>query len=448
MVNSLSTISGIDVHWDGITFAQSGGYYPPDNALAVGLNEVITAENDAIQLTDTNGNLKNTQSLETFFSSVMTSGYFLTDPKILYDTANQRFIVAIDEVSNSMNSSYVLLAVSKNSAPSLSPGDWTFEAVPTTYMINGIKTWSDQPLVSTDGKDIYITTNQFSSSGSYRGDALTVINETPLLNGLKSNPYSQIAYANPSYQPAPISGGGEYFVSYTHNALSIFKASPTTNGFSTTAPVTLSLGSIDYGKGAYSVSQLGVSYKLDAMDGRITSAAYDSAHQKLYVVFEVQPVKGVSTPSVEWVELDMSKSKPTVQASGNLNSLLPKTGETAGAATFNASIAVDGKGDVLINFNVSGPNMYPADYYTDWIYSSSSNPVFSAPVDYHDSVAAYVDPAKDAIGRWGDYSTAIGDPNNPSGFWISNEFDNGTVTLGGTQTYSSWDTSIAHVLVV
>src|SRR5438552_6315828 len=31
-----STSSLIDSSWNGITFAQSGGYYPPDNALAAG----------------------------------------------------------------------------------------------------------------------------------------------------------------------------------------------------------------------------------------------------------------------------------------------------------------------------------------------------------------------------------------------------------------------------
>jgi hypothetical protein len=32
---------------------------------------------------------------------------------------------------------------------------------------------------------------------------------------------------------------------------------------------------------------------------------------------------------------------------GNLNSLLPKSGAAAGAATFNGSVAVDASGDVL-----------------------------------------------------------------------------------------------------
>ena len=41
-----------------------------------------------------------TESLNTFFKPVLSRGYFLTDPRVLYDSANHRFIVAVDEVSN------------------------------------------------------------------------------------------------------------------------------------------------------------------------------------------------------------------------------------------------------------------------------------------------------------------------------------------------------------
>jgi hypothetical protein len=32
LVNSKTPILGVTNHWDGISFSQSGGYYPPDNA--------------------------------------------------------------------------------------------------------------------------------------------------------------------------------------------------------------------------------------------------------------------------------------------------------------------------------------------------------------------------------------------------------------------------------
>jgi hypothetical protein len=454
LVSSTSTITDVDYHWDGITFAQSGGYYPPDNALAAGASVVITAENDAVQITTLQGANPQTESLSTFFSSVMLSGYFLTDPRVLYDAAHHEFVVTVDEVSNNLNTSYILMAVSKSdlTTTSLSSANWQFEATSTTYNLNGITTWADQPLVSVDGHNIYVSTNQFSASGTYEGSVLSVFDDG-LFAGSTSNLVSVTSYPSPSYQTAQNLGSGtyygEYLVADTHNSLSIFES---TGGVNTT-PLTVSLGNIDFGNGVYSASQYGTKYKLDAGDGRITGAAYDSVNQKLYVVFEGQPSGSNTTASVEWAQLDMTAFNssggaiaPTVLHEGNLNSLLPKTGATAGAATLNGSVAVDDNGDVLFNFNVSGSHMYPADYFTFWKGAGSATatttPNLAAPIDYHDSVAAYVDPAHDSIGRWGDYSTATVDPAHANGFYISSEFDNGKV-LG----YSSWGTSVDHILV-
>ena len=379
----------------------------------------------------------------------------MSDPRVLYDAAHHQFVVAVDEVSNNLNASYILLAVSKSdlTTTSFSSADWQFESVSTTYNLNGITTWADQPLVSVDGHNIYVSTNQFSASGTYQGSVLSIFDDGLFTTGSTSNLINQTTYASPSYQTASNVGGGtyygEYLVADTHNSLSIFKSADGSN----TAPLTVSLGTIDYGNGIYSASQYGTNFRLDAGYGRITSAAYDSVNQKLYVVFEGQPGGSNATPSVEWAQLDMSAfnssggvTAPTVLHTGNLNSLLPTTGATAGAATFNGSVAVDANGDVLFNFNVSGSHMYAADYFTFWKGAGSATaataPDFVAPIDYRDSVAAYIDPAHDRVARWGDYSTATFDPAHANGFYISNEFDNGTVSH-----YSSWGTSVDHILI-
>jgi hypothetical protein len=200
--------------------------------------------------------------------------------------------------------------------------------------------------------------------------------------------------------------------------------------------------------GSFAASQYGTNFKLDASDGRVTSAAYDAAHNTLYAVFEAQ-TSFKSAPTVELLQYSPGSSSATLYSLNNLLSKLtvPAGYTTSGAATFNASVAVDGQGDLLVNFNVSGRNMLPADALAVWKQPTAGNISLaggpSTVLDYKNSVSAYVDPSHDSVGRWGDYSTAVADPSAKNGFFISNEYENGTV-LVGTNSYSSWGTVLAH----
>jgi hypothetical protein len=375
------------------------------------------------------------------------SGYSLTDPRVLYDTTTGHFIVTVDEYNSKAGSSFLLYDVSNNSTPSVTSANaWSHYSVSTTES----GTWADQPLVAENDGILYITTNQFTPSGQYSGDFLTVHSVSS-----GASLVTPVLLDSFSYQPAAISDGTsstEFFVSYSQGNLHVFGATDDgSGGVAIGMEHTLSGLLQDYGLGSYAASQLGTSYKLDASDGRVTGAAYDAAHQQLYAVFEFQPSNTSSVPAVELVQVDTASM--TVVAALNLNSLLPTSGATSNAATFNASVAVDNQGDVLANFNVSGPNMNPADYYALWKAPAggftATNPLPSnstSLVDYQNSAAAYIDPGHDQVGRWGDYSTAVADanPNANNGFWISNEYDNGTVQILG-QHPSSWGTSMAHV---
>src|SRR5207247_5246033 len=129
----------------------------------------------------------------------------------------------VDEVSNNLNASYILLAVSKSdlTTTSLSSANWQFESTSTTYSLNGTTTWADQPLVSVDGHNIYVSTNQFSASSSYQGSVLSVFDY-----GL-SKVGDLIINAIPSYQPTAIGDvltGGEDLVCDTHTSVRIFNS--------------------------------------------------------------------------------------------------------------------------------------------------------------------------------------------------------------------------------
>ena len=373
---------------------------PPDNALAVSATDVLMAENDVIEITNRSGTvLLSPEALSTFFSSV-DSGYSLTDPRALVDPVTGCFIVTCDALttnsSGAVTGSAVLYAISNGTDPT---GSWTFGDVNTTYMINNVATWADQPTIAADGSYLDVTSAQFGvSSGQYVDNAVTII---PLSGGA-STAYNLGNSAD--YRPVAVPGG-DCFVGYTGNALSIMFNADGTNTFTSAS---ISLGSIDVGNGAYTAAQRGSNVLLDAGDGAVANAVYAKGY--IYAVFEVIP-PGSTLPAAHWVKIDASNN--SLVAQGNI------TGP-GGAAAFNPSIAVDANGDVLVNFTSSSSSMYPGAFAAVMPAGSSS---FLAPVQYGSSNApetATFGVTNNVI-RWGDYSTAVADPSAANGFVVSNE---------------------------
>jgi hypothetical protein len=359
------------------------------------------AENDVIEITDRSGSvLMQPESLDTFFASV-DNGYTLTDPRTIVDPATGQFIVTVDALTTdffgNVTGSKVLYAISNTTNPT---GGWTFGQVNTTYVINGVTTWSDQPTIASNGTTLVVTSAQFSvSRGQYVANAATTI---PLSGGSAS----AVSLGNAAdYRPVA-APGGQYFIGYTgNNSLSLVYNA---NGSSSYTSSTISLGSIDVGSGTYTAAQKGSSVLLDAGDNSVASTAYANGY--IYAVFEVVPPGGTQ-PAVHWVKVDPSTN--TVIAQGNI------TGPS-GAAAFNPSIAVDTNGDVLVNYTVSSSSMDPAAYAAIMPAGSTS---FLAPVQYGSS--NYPETASFGVTnnviRWGDYSTAVADPGAANGFVVSNE---------------------------
>ena len=381
--------------------ATLNGFYaiPPDNALAASASDIVMAENDVFEITSLTGTVVQApESLSTFFSPV-AGGYTLTDPRAIFDTASGRFIVTTDALTvnaaGAVTGSAVLYAISGTAGPT----GWTYGQVDTTYGINGAATWADQPTIASNGTNLYVTSAQFGvSSGQYVANAVTII---PLSGGAVTA-YSLGSAAD--YRPAAVPGGS-YFVGYTGDSLSILFNG---NGSNTFTSNSISLGSIDVGSGTYTAAQLGTSVKLDAGDNAVAATAV--AGNYLYAVFEVVPPGGTQ-PAVHWVKIDLSSN--SVAAQGNIAG-------PGGAAAFNPSIAVDGNGDVLVNYTVSSSTMDPAAYASVMPAGSSS---FLSPVLYGSSVApetATFGVTNNVI-RWGDYSSAVADPAAANSFIVSNE---------------------------
>jgi hypothetical protein len=403
--------------------------YPPHNGLAAGPNNIVMVEGSRIEWTNLAGGAPALQSTYNFFAPLAPTGS-LYDPRVVYDSVNQRF-VAIMEYGASGNISSIDIAVSKDSNPN---DGWTFASLNTALTINGQLTGSDRPMLTVDGSNIYITAEQdnFNVSGS-PGTETWVISDTSLYSGgTPTIVASQLLPASQGVftEVAGNNGKTYYASSYSNGSqivVSLQAYDKATNTFGPTS--TIGLGQIDQG-GSYTAQQQGTSLLLNAGDKRVASLAYSNGF--LWGVTEEKPA-GSSVPLVHWFKINVSNpSSPTLVAQGNIS------GATLGSnvATFNPSLAIDAAGDVLINFSASGPNLYPQDYY---VYQLGSDPAgsFSAPILYQASTGFFNSGNGSSVQPWGYYSTTVVDPNNPNTFWISNEY----VANGW------WQTAVAQVAI-
>jgi hypothetical protein len=127
--------------FDGITFDEdqaNGGvgsayHIPASPTGAASFTHLVSAVNSSIEVHDTNGLELYSDSLENFFAPLNPNGAStISNPKVLYDTFNNRFLVVALEtrnvgVNNAANVSRLLVAVSQSSDPSIpGPAGWYY----------------------------------------------------------------------------------------------------------------------------------------------------------------------------------------------------------------------------------------------------------------------------------------------------------------------------------
>jgi len=386
---------------------------PPENALAVGPSYVVMAESSKIEWTNLSGGAAFTESLYTLFSPLGASATnSLLDARVVFDSVNQRFVVMAENLGT--NLSNIDIAVSKDANPN---DGWYVGSFNSLLTINGdVTTYADMPYLSVDGKNIYVSENQYGTSKE--GTQETVFSNSIYSGGALTVVASQVAPASVGNARNVTGANGLTF--YVSNApasgqdvLTIQNFDNTTSTFGAAA-TTINLGNSDQGASAadYTVAQKGTSLLLDAYDSRIASLSY--ANGFVYGLMEIEPT-GTTVPEIQWFKIDVSNpAAPTLAAQGVV------TGGAigSGVGVFNGSLAVDAAGDLLINFTASSTNMFPSDYY---VYQAAGGSSFSAPTLYQASTG-FFDSGVAGAQRWGTYSTAIVDPNNPNSFWISNEY--------------------------
>ena len=153
-------------------------YSPPDNGVAIGgpNGYIISVVNDTIGWTPWAPDLSNKsmqfEAFSQFFPHNLVGNMDFTDPQVLYDTAQGRFIVTEELFKGNSTQSKILVAVSHDANPN---DGWDFFSVDSQFPFNGKLTAADYPQSATDGVNLFITSDQFASNGSYFGSHVTVI---------------------------------------------------------------------------------------------------------------------------------------------------------------------------------------------------------------------------------------------------------------------------------
>jgi hypothetical protein len=239
----------------------------------------------------------------------------------------------------------------------------------------------------------------------------------------------------------PVDGSPELFVGLDSNKLNLWTFKVNWNDMTKSTfdrvPVEIPVASFDYPcvKEGYEyacISQPGSdTQRLEVLGDRLMyRLTYRNRGTRESLVLNHTVMVGTRT-GIRWYEIDSPFNKPTVRQQGTF---APKD------ALFRwmGSIAVDKKGNMLLEYSVSGDKVYPSLRYTG---RRNDDPVGQMRSERELVVGSGSQINQDerwATDRWGDYSSVVLDPVDDCTFWLTNQYQSKTGTY-------NWNTAIASV---
>jgi hypothetical protein len=389
--------------------ADVDGESPPDTNGAVGRDEFVEVTNSHITIFQKSNPSNTTSTALSAFFGYFTQGLF--DPRVVYDSTWNRWIVSADAFPESAALQRMFLAIS--TGPSAF-GSFFIYSFGVTF--NSGDFW-DFPQVGMDQDSIILTANVFDTNGNLRGADMLAIAKArlynglgfsvPVFTGLVSTLTTTIALdqnVNTYLLAAPASG----------SALQLYTLSNSSrpNGITLTGPVAVPVA-------AYSVPppapQPGLNDPADNLDTG-DSRFVNNSTQIGDSIWNVHTVAlgGFSAPKF----YEISPSTASVKQS----SFFFASGTSF---DFNASIAANSSNDVFVNWSSTDP---PNGINAQILFAGSVgvggagfNPgAGTALVTSGTGITGDFDP-RFGLQRWGDYSAVSIDPANDVQAWIVNE---------------------------
>jgi hypothetical protein len=401
---------------------------PPDPHMAVGPNHIITTVNTQFAIFDKDGNkIKNIDGVGWVTPAVPNPGV-VTDPKVIYDHFNNRFVMVWLTINTAIAKSYWTVSVSHDSS---ALGTWYTWALPSN--LNGTtdaKNYGDYEGLGFDKDCIYITGNMFPiAGGSFNYTKLRIIPKAQLYaNSAGAVSWKDIwnitvpfsSSSSFGLRPSIVFGTpNEYYLIYSSNGSgNIFALYKLTNALTT--PVLTGVNvPVTFYSTAPDVNQLGGSGS-NLIDGGSSQIRNEPIYRDgfLWAVHAVRnPVSSVYS-SIQYVKID-------VTAGTTVEDFV--FGDPGFWHSYPA-IMVDKDKNIAISYSQSDTGHYIGAYYTSRLATDAPGLQPSKPLQT--GKGNYVVTFGGTRNRWGDYMGIALDPSDNSNIWMFTEFSAATNKWG------------------
>ena len=425
--------------YDGASFGRN--FIPPDTMGAVGRSQYMETSNGSYAVFDKNtGNRLSLVSDVAFWAAAGQTGAN-GDTRIMYNAAASRWVT----VAFGANVKDLQIAVSDTDN---ALGTWKsvkFEG----YAGLGFGGTADYPTLALDKNAVYIGTNNFApatsaGTNSFRGTTMNVIPlnslfgaGAPTVANMKQivTPFTNTAsdvdrgFALQGVNSNSAGSTGTVLAASLFNFDNLgFKI----NGLSASSATGATVGTAQYigmdaftspGPGRQPSVALPANRRIiSTLDERISSSVYES-QGRIYTVNVVNSGRDA---------LDESRVRYTVMDANTLAILDEGDIGEAGFDYFQASLAVNDQGDVVIGYNRSGldPTTGKISFMARTFATALTGKLIATSIelllkesltdDYHNGSLF----GANAVGRqrWGDYSQVSIDPDNNERFYLVGQF--------------------------
>jgi hypothetical protein len=491
-----SGFNGLDVIDQGL---QSGFLLePPDQGLCVANGFVFEGVNVAFAVYDASSHnlLAGPVFANTFFG--LDAAQFTSDPRCFFDTQVRRWFVTILQIDidpttgNVTNHSHGLIAVSTTDSPlstfNIFSIDTTDDGSNGTQNHVGCPCFGDQPLMGTDANGFYYTTNEFSITALTGGGTVfangaqvyalskrelagnvppTVVHfgDIPLTAGhLARSLQPALSLFNgegdgESNDHGSHDQGVEFFVShlnFTHtldNRLAVWAISDTRTLDQPSPSVELTgtiINSEVYGDAPPATQEAGPNPFGASLTPPESEGALSPGDTRMQQVFFSQGLlwTGLTTVIQQGSNFLDGAAYFVIRpdfGGDHLHAHMQTQGyiAAAGQNVLYPAIAVNGNGDGIVGFTISGPGFFPSAAYTRINVANGAGRihVLGAGAFPDDGFTMYPQFGGNGVGRWGDYSGAAVDEHG--NLWFATEYIPAQLSNGFPQGIgANWGTFI------